>query len=76
MPARSSALGALVHRIPAPVLADLLGLHARTVANASTQLKADYANYVARRAPRPRLRPSRRRARVHGSALACRWGAI
>jgi hypothetical protein len=48
-PARSSALGALAHRIPAPVLADLLGLSARTVANASAQLKVDYASYVARR---------------------------
>jgi hypothetical protein len=48
-PARSSALGALAHRIPAPVLAELLGLSAHTVANASAQLKVDYAAYVARR---------------------------
>lgn len=49
LPARSSALAALIHRIPAPVLAELLGLHAHTVANASAQLKADYAAHVARR---------------------------
>jgi hypothetical protein len=48
-PARSSALGALAHRIPAPVLAELLGLSAQTVGNASAQLKVDYAAYVARR---------------------------
>jgi hypothetical protein len=44
--ARSSALGALAHRIPAPVLAELLGLSAQTVANTSAQLKVDYARYV------------------------------
>ena len=48
LPARSSALAAL-SRFPAPVLAELLGLHAHTIANASAQLKADYAAYVARR---------------------------
>lgn len=46
---RPSALAALAHRIPAPVLADLLGLSAQTTANASAQLKVDYAAYVARR---------------------------
>jgi hypothetical protein len=47
--ARSSALGALASRIPAPVLAELLGLSAQTVANASAQVTVDYAAYVARR---------------------------
>jgi hypothetical protein len=49
VPARGSALATLAHRIPAPVLADLLGLHAHTVANHSATLKVDYANYIARR---------------------------
>lgn len=49
LPARSSALAALAHRIPTPVLAELLGLHAHTVANTSAQLKVDYASYVGRR---------------------------
>lgn len=39
----------LAYRIPAPVLAELLGLSAHTTANASTQLKVDYARYVAHR---------------------------
>ena len=47
--ARSSALAALAHRIPAPVLADLLGLSPKTTAKASGRLKVDYAAYVARR---------------------------
>ena len=47
--ARPSALAALAHRIPAPVLADLLGLGAQTICNASADLKVDYARYVARR---------------------------
>jgi hypothetical protein len=47
--ARASALAALAHRIPAPVLADLLGLGAQTVCRASADLKVDYARYVARR---------------------------
>jgi hypothetical protein len=47
--ARPSALAALAHRIPAPVLADLLGFDAHTVCNASGELKVDYARYVARR---------------------------
>jgi hypothetical protein len=47
--ARPSALAALAHRIPAPVLADLLGFGAHTVCNASGHLKAEYARYVARR---------------------------
>jgi hypothetical protein len=47
--ARVSALAALAHRIPAPVLADLLGFDAHTVCNASGELKVDYARYVARR---------------------------
>lgn len=47
--ARSSALAALVYRIPAPVLADVLGFSAQTTANASAELKVDYAGYVARR---------------------------
>jgi hypothetical protein len=34
-PTRSSALAALADRIPAPVLADLLGLGAHTTANAT-----------------------------------------
>jgi hypothetical protein len=42
-------LAALAHRIPAPVLADLLGFDAHTVCNASGDLKVDYARYVARR---------------------------
>ncbi len=46
---RPSALAALAHRIPAPVLADLLGFDAHTVCNASGDLKVDYARYVARR---------------------------
>ncbi len=40
---------ALGHRIP--VLADLLGLSAKTTAKVSEQLKVDYAAYVARRTP-------------------------
>lgn len=47
--ARPSALAALAHRIPAAVLADLLGLSAQTACKASADLKVDYANYVARR---------------------------
>ncbi len=47
--ARSGALAALAYRIPPPVLADLLGLSARTTAKASEQLKVDYAGYIARR---------------------------
>jgi hypothetical protein len=47
--ARPSALAALARRIPAPVLADLLGFDAHTVCNASGDLKVDYARYVARR---------------------------
>jgi len=47
--ARPSALAALAHRIPAPVLADLLGFAAQTITNASADLKVDYARYVARR---------------------------
>lgn len=46
---RSSALAALAYRIPPPVLADLLGLSAKTTAKASEQLKVDYAAYIARR---------------------------
>lgn len=48
-PGRSSALAALAHRIPPPVLADLLGLSAKTTAKASAELKVDYAAYVVRR---------------------------
>jgi hypothetical protein len=48
-PARSRALAALAHRVPAPVLAELLGFCAQTTANASLTLKVDYAAYVARR---------------------------
>jgi hypothetical protein len=47
--ARPSALAALAHRIPAPVLADLLGFDAHTVCGASVELKVDYARYIARR---------------------------
>jgi hypothetical protein len=47
--ARPSALAALAHRIPAPVLADLLGFGAQTICNATADLKVDYASYVARR---------------------------
>jgi hypothetical protein len=46
---RPSALAALVHRIPAPVLADLLGFGAHTICSAGADLKVDYAGYVARR---------------------------
>jgi hypothetical protein len=42
-------MAALAHRIPAPVLADLLGFAAQTITNASADLKVDYARYVARR---------------------------
>ena len=48
-PARPSALAALAHQIPAPVLADLLGFSAQTICNANADLKIDYARYVARR---------------------------
>ncbi len=44
-------MAALAYRIPAPVLADLLGLSAKTTAKASAQLKVDYAAYIARRTP-------------------------
>ena len=47
--ARSGALAALAHRIPAPVLADVLGLSAKTTIRASDRLNVDYAAYVARR---------------------------
>ena len=47
--ARPRALAALAHRIPAPVLADLLGFGAQTICKASADLKVDYASYVARR---------------------------
>ena len=46
---RPSALAALAHRIPAPVLADLLGFSAQTICTASSDLKVGYASYVARR---------------------------
>ena len=46
---RSSALAALAYRIPALVLAELLGLSAKTTTRASADLKVDYAGYVARR---------------------------
>ncbi len=39
----------LAHRIPAPVLAELLGFGAHTICNAGPDLKVDYAGYVARR---------------------------
>lgn len=55
---RPSALAALAHRIPAPVLADLLGLSMHTTANASAQLKVDYAAYVARRTCAPAKTPT------------------
>ncbi len=42
-PARPSALAALAHRIPAPVLAELLGFGAQTISSASADLKVDYA---------------------------------
>src|SRR5258705_13813241 len=48
-PARPSALAALAHRIPAPVLADLLGFGAQMICKAGADLKVDYASYVARR---------------------------
>ncbi len=47
---RPTALSALAHRIPAPVLADLLGFSAKTLCKTSGELKIDYASYVARRA--------------------------
>jgi len=47
--ARPSALAALAHRIPVPVLADLLGFGAQTICKAGADLKVDYASYVARR---------------------------
>jgi len=47
--ARPSALAALAHRIPARVLADLLGFGAQTICNAGADLKVDYASYAARR---------------------------
>jgi hypothetical protein len=46
---RSSALAALAYRMPTPVLADLLGLSAKTTARASAELKVDYAAYIGRR---------------------------
>lgn len=46
--ARPSALAALAHRIPAPVLADLLGFDAQTICKVNGELKVDYARYVAR----------------------------
>jgi hypothetical protein len=46
---RPSAMAALAHRIPAPVLAELLGFSAQTSCTAAAQLKVDYARYVARR---------------------------
>ena len=48
-PSRPSALAALAHRIPAPVLADLLGFGAQTIRRAGADLKVDYAGYMARR---------------------------
>lgn len=45
----ASALEALAFRIPAPVLAQVLGFHTHTTANASGRLKVDYAGYVASR---------------------------
>jgi hypothetical protein len=49
-PTRAGALEALAFRIPAPVLAQVLGFHTHTTANASGRLKVDYAGYVANRA--------------------------
>jgi hypothetical protein len=46
---RPGALAALAHRVPAPVLADLLGFGAQTACRASIELRVDYAGYVARR---------------------------
>jgi hypothetical protein len=54
-PARPSALAALAHRIPAPVLADLLGFGAQTICNASSELKVDYSRYVAHRTEPPAI---------------------
>jgi len=47
--ARPSALAALAHRIPAPVLAEVLGFGVQTICRANADLKTDYARYVARR---------------------------
>lgn len=46
---RPAGLAALAHRIPAPVLADLLGMSASTTCRAAGELRVDYARYVARR---------------------------
>jgi hypothetical protein len=46
---RPSALAALAHQIPAPILADVLGFDAQTISNAHAGLTIDYARYVARR---------------------------
>jgi hypothetical protein len=46
---RPSALAALAHQIPAPILADVLGFDAQTISNAHGGLTIDYARYVARR---------------------------
>lgn len=46
---RPAGLAALAHRIPAPVLADMLGFSASTVCNTAGELKTDYARYIARR---------------------------
>jgi hypothetical protein len=51
--ARASAIQALAFRIPAPVLAEVLGLSASTAARASGELKVDYAGYVAHRSKNP-----------------------
>jgi hypothetical protein len=46
---RPAGLAALAHRIPAPVLSDMLGLSAGTTCRAAGELQVDYARYVARR---------------------------
>ncbi|MBN6057598.1 hypothetical protein JYK22_37090, partial [Nonomuraea sp. RK-328] len=49
-PARNAALIALVEDIPAPVLADILGLHINTAVRWANVAKRDWSAYLAARA--------------------------
>jgi hypothetical protein len=42
-------LAAVAHRLPAPVLVDVLGLSTATVCNTASELQTDHARYVAPR---------------------------
>jgi hypothetical protein len=56
-PARNAALCALAADLPAPVLADLLGLHITTAVKWVRLVRRDWTDYLAARAGHPRRQP-------------------